>query len=218
VTRIVASYFKKERAYATLDGHRNDDFIPYVFVTEDFGENWEKISHNLSEGSIVNLIREHFRNPNLLFIGTERGAYFSVYRGKSWIMFKGNLPIVPVDDIAIHPRDNDLIFGTHGRSIWILDDITCLKQLTEDTIGSPVYLFDIRKAEKILMLASSIEGYSGAPAEEQLKKLKTGIAELNSIVNRINKMIEENIPQINKLMSENNIQHLLAPEQIVIKK
>lgn len=146
VTRVVASRFEEGTAYATLDGHRNDDFKAYVFMTADYGESWKDISGTLPEGGIVNVIREHHRNSNLLFVGTERGACFSIDRGKSWIKFKGNFPMVPVDDIAIHPRENDLIFGTHGRSIWILDDIAPLEQLTKAALDSPAYLFDIRKA------------------------------------------------------------------------
>ncbi|NIM59298.1 MAG: hypothetical protein GTO16_10200 [Candidatus Aminicenantes bacterium] len=146
VTRAVASRFKEGTAYATFDGHRNDDFKAYVFMTTDYGESWKNISSNLPEGGIVNIIREHHRNPNLLFVGTERGAYFSIDRGMNWVKFKGNFPTVPVDDIAIHPRENDLIFATHGRSVWILDDITPLEQLTKDTLASSAYLFDVRKA------------------------------------------------------------------------
>jgi hypothetical protein len=100
-------------------------------------------------GSTVNVIREHHANPDLLFVGTERGAYFSVDRGKKWIKIKGNLPMVPVDDIAIHPRENDLILGTHGRSIWILDDITFLEQMTAETQNSSAYLFDIQEATQL---------------------------------------------------------------------
>jgi photosystem II stability/assembly factor-like uncharacterized protein len=146
VTRVVASCFKEGTAYATFDGHRNDDFKPYVFMTVDYGESWTNISSNLPQGGTVNVIREHHRNPNLLFVGTERGAYFSIDRGKRWVKFESNLPTVPVDDIAIHPRENDLIFGTHGRSIWVLDDITPLEQLGQDTLLSSAYLFDIRQA------------------------------------------------------------------------
>jgi len=146
VTRVVASRFKEGTAYATFDGHRNNDFKAYVFTTTDYGESWKNISVNLPKGGTVNVIREHHRNPDLLFIGTERGAYFSIDRGKTWVKFKGNFPTVPVDDIAIHPRENDLIFGTHGRSVWILDDITSLEQLTKDTLASSAYLFGMRKA------------------------------------------------------------------------
>ena len=147
VTRVVASRFDESAAYATFDGHRNDDFKPYVFRTADYGESWTNISTDLPSGSVVNVIREHHKNPNLLFVGTERGAYFSIDRGGSWTMFKGNLPMVPVDDIAIHPRENDLIIGTHGRSVWVLDDIAPLEQLTPQVLVSTFHLFDIRPAE-----------------------------------------------------------------------
>ncbi len=146
VSRVVASHHASGTAYATLDGHRNNDFRPYVFMTTDFGESWKTISSNLPIGSTVNVIREHHRNPNLLFVGTERGAYFSIDRGKNWTMFKNDFPMVPVDDIVVHPRDNDLIFGTHGRSIWILDDITCLEELNPDVLASAAHLFDIQPA------------------------------------------------------------------------
>ena len=146
VTRVTASRFEEGTAYATFDGHQSDDFKPYVYLTTDYGESWKSISSNLPEGGIVNVIREHIRNPNLLFIGTERGAYASIDRGEKWVKFKGKFPLVPVDDIAIHPRENDLIFGTHGRSIWILDDIAPLEQLNAEVLASPGYLFDIREA------------------------------------------------------------------------
>jgi photosystem II stability/assembly factor-like uncharacterized protein len=149
VTRVVASHFEEGTAYVTLDGHRNDDFKPYVFLTTDYGESWKDISSNIPQGSTVNVIREHHGNANLLFVGTERGAYFSLDRGKKWIMIKGNFPMVPVDDIAIHPREKDLILGTHGRSIWILDDITPLEQLTTEVQNSSAHLFDIQDATQL---------------------------------------------------------------------
>ena len=147
VSRVIASHFSEGRAYVTLDGHRNDDFKPYVFVTENFGRRWKSIASNLPVGGTVNVIREHHRNENLLFIGTERGAYFSLDRGQTWHKFK-KLPMVPVDDIAIHPRENDLIFGTHGRSVWVLDDITPLEQLTDEVLNSKSFLFKVRPAER----------------------------------------------------------------------
>ena len=148
VSRIIASHFVETRAYVTFDRHRNDNFKPYVYVTEDFGNTWKSIANNLPHGGTVNVIREHPRNQNLLFVGTERGAYFSIDRGQNWIKFEGNFPIVPVDDIAIHPRENDLIFGTHGRSIYVLDDITPLEQLSKDILDSESNLFKIRSSER----------------------------------------------------------------------
>lgn len=146
VTRVEASRFSEGRIYATFDGHRSNDFKAYVLVSEDFGENWKSISSGLPEFSTVNVVREDLRNGFLLFIGTERGAFFSMDRGMTWVRFKGNLPTVPVDDIAIHPRENDLIFGTHGRSVWILDDMTPLSQLAAATLAAKSELFDIRPA------------------------------------------------------------------------
>jgi photosystem II stability/assembly factor-like uncharacterized protein len=144
VTRVIASHVQEGRAYVTFDGHRNDDFKPYVFVTENFGESWQAITNGLPHPTHV--IREHPRNPNLLFAGTEFGLWVSFSRGAVWMLFKSNLPTVPVDDIAIHPRENDLILGTHGRSIWVLDDITPLEQMTENVAASAAHLFDIRPA------------------------------------------------------------------------
>jgi photosystem II stability/assembly factor-like uncharacterized protein len=144
VTRIIASHAAPGRAYVTFDGHRNDDFKPYVFVTEDFGETWNSITSNLPHPA--NVIREHDRNQNLLFVGTEFGLFVSFNRGASWLAMKNNLPTVPVDDIAIHPRENDLILGTHGRSIWVLDDMTPIEQMNEIIAAAEAHLFDIRPA------------------------------------------------------------------------
>ncbi|MBI1737626.1 MAG: hypothetical protein HYR58_00055, partial [Acidobacteria bacterium] len=145
VSRVIASRFAEGTAYVTFDGHRMDDFGIYVFATTDFGETWKSIASNLPKNNgIVNVIREHHKNADLLFAGTEYGAYVSFDRGGSWTRIKMNVPTVPVDDILIHPRDNDLIFGTHGRSIWVLDDITPLEQMNEKVAGSEFQLFDVR--------------------------------------------------------------------------
>lgn len=147
VSRVVASSHAEGTAYVTFDGHRQNDFGIYVFMTTDFGETWKSIAGNLpNNNGIVNVIREHHKNPELLFAGTEYGAYVSFDRGAYWTRIKMNLPMVPVDDIVIHPRDNDLIFGTHGRSIWILDDIAALEQMNEKVAASEFTLFDPRAA------------------------------------------------------------------------
>lgn len=146
VTRIEASRFAEGRAYVTFDGHRNNDFTPYVFVTEDFGRRWKSIAHGIPTGSNANVIREHHRNPNLLFLGTERGAYWSFDRGATWNLFEGDLPRVPVDDIYVHPTKNDLIFGTHGRGAWIMDDIAPLEGMSDEVLSSSLTLFPIRYA------------------------------------------------------------------------
>jgi len=146
VSRIVASNFNEGTAYLTYDGHRSDDYNPYVYVTNDFGETWKSLASTLPAGQSIHVIREHPRNQNLLFIGTEFGLFISLDKGAHWMRFKANLPTMPVDDVQIHPRENDLILGTHGRSIWVLDDITPLEQMSEKMADSAVTLFDLRTA------------------------------------------------------------------------
>ncbi len=146
VSRVVASHHGAGRCYATFDGHRGDDFTPYVFVSEDYGESWKSIRGNLPEGGTVSVVREHHRNPTVLFVGTERGAWVSFDRGGAWHRFGAPLPTVPVDDIQVHPRENDLILATHGRGVWILDDITPLEELAEKALTSGAVLFTPRSA------------------------------------------------------------------------
>ncbi len=147
VSRVVASNSSEGSAYATFDGHRMGDFKVYVYMTSDFGETWKSIVSNLPQNNgIVSVIREHPRNPNLLFVGTEYGMYASIDRGTNWTKFHMNLPTVPVDDILIHPRENDLILATHGRSIWIMDDITPLEQMNDAVLASDIHLFDPRRS------------------------------------------------------------------------
>jgi hypothetical protein len=141
VSRVAPSAHTQGRAYATFDGHRNGDFAPYVFVTEDYGQSWSSITTGLPNGWSVNVITEHHRTPNLLFLGNEIGVYMSIDRGQNWTRIKSNLPVVPVDDLAIHPRENDLIVGTHGRSAWILADVTPLEHLSTELLGEVGQLF-----------------------------------------------------------------------------
>jgi hypothetical protein len=146
VSRVVASAHDTARAYVAVDGHRSDDTRPHVFVTNDFGRTWTSISGNLPAFGNLQAIAEDPKNPDLLFAGTEHGLYASVNRGQSWQKFMNNYPTVRTDDIRIHPRDGDLIVGSHGRSIWIADDITPLQQLTPEVMNADVHLFDIRPA------------------------------------------------------------------------
>ncbi len=147
VSRVIGSQHADGTAYVTFDGHRSNDFGIYVYATTDFGETWKAIRNGIPDNKgVVNVIREHHRNPNLLFVGTEYGAHVSFDRGANWTRIGMGLPTVPVDDIAIHPRENDLILGTHGRSIWILDDITALEQMNPQVAGEDLHLFATRAA------------------------------------------------------------------------
>ncbi|MDH3732812.1 MAG: hypothetical protein OEU54_04725 [Gemmatimonadota bacterium] len=145
VSRIEPSYALDGRVYVTFDGHRNDDYAAYAFVSDDHGDSWRSITNGLPDGWSVNVIREDPKNPNLLFIGNEVGVFMSVDAGASWASFNNNLPTVAVDDIVIHSRDNDLVIGTHGRSIWILDDITPLQELSGQMLAQDAHLFGSRR-------------------------------------------------------------------------
>jgi len=146
VSRVEPSHYDAGTCYATFDGHRTDDHKPYVFKTTDFGETWTSIASNLPAGN-VNVIREDPKNKNLLYLGTEYAFYVSLNGGKEWKRFMNGLPTVRIDDILVHPRDSDLILGTHGRSIYIMDDISALQQMTDTaTANADVVLFDIRPA------------------------------------------------------------------------
>ena len=146
VSRLEASHFRPERAYLTFDGHRSDHFAPHVFVTDDYGATWNSLVANLPSTEVVRVIREDLINENLLFIGTETGVWMSLNRGQSWQKLTNGFPTVSVYDLAIHPRDHDLIVGTHGRSIWVLEDISPLQQSTDKNLAQTFHLFDQRDA------------------------------------------------------------------------
>jgi hypothetical protein len=146
ISRIDASHFDPATAYVAVDGHRSDDLKPYVFVTHDYGKTFQAITNNLPQYGNVQVVREDPKNKDLLYVGTEFGLFISLDGGKNWQKFMTNYPTVRTDDILVHPRDNDLIIATHGRSVWIADDITPLQQLTPLVRDSDVALFDMRPA------------------------------------------------------------------------
>jgi len=141
-SRVEASHFDDGTCYATFDGHRSDDFHPYVFKTTDFGKTWTAIAAGIPGGHSVYVIREDPVNKNLLFLGTEFAVFFSRDAGATWASMNINLPTVAVHDLLIHPRDHDLIAATHGRGFWILDDITALRKATGDVVDQDAALFD----------------------------------------------------------------------------
>ena len=145
VSRIEPSHFDPATAYVALDAHRLDDWSPYLFKTTDYGKTWANVTSDLPKSGNINALREDLENPDLLFAGTEFGLYVTLDGCKTWKKFMPNLPSVRVDDILIHPRDRDLIIGTHGRSIWIADDISPLEHL-KATEKNDVTLFEPRPA------------------------------------------------------------------------
>ena len=141
-SRVEASHFDEGTCYVAFDGHRSDDFHVYVFKTVDFGKTWTAASSGIPDGEPVYVVREDPVNKNLLFLGTEFGVYYSRDAGASWADFGLNLPTVAVHDLLIHPRDHDLIAATHGRGMWILDDITALRKATDQVVGQDAFLFE----------------------------------------------------------------------------
>jgi photosystem II stability/assembly factor-like uncharacterized protein len=152
VSTVLASKHAAGRVYATFDGHYSDDYKPYAYASDDFGQTWRSLAAGLPETSI-NRIREHPGDPHFLVLGHERGAHFSNDDGKTWTALSvvSNLPAVSVDDMVIHPRDNALILGTHGRGIWILDDLGPLQALTPAALASDAALAPIHTTRIMIM-------------------------------------------------------------------
>ena len=145
--------------YATFNNHKSGDYKPYVLKSTDGGRSWTSITGNLPERGSTWTIAEDHVDPNLLFVGTEFGAFFSQDGGQRWAQFRGGLPNTPVRDIAIHRRENDLVLGTFGRGIWILDDYTSLRSGAIPA-GRAAAILPIRDAK--MFVAASPIGSPGA--------------------------------------------------------
>ncbi|HVT38021.1 MAG TPA: hypothetical protein VHE78_03185 [Gemmatimonadaceae bacterium] len=148
VNRIEPSHFDTLTFWVAFDNHRNNDFTPYLYVTNDGGKTFKSLVNNLPRdgvGDFVHVSREDPTNRDLLFVGTSIGAYASIDRGKTWSRFMTGLPSVPVFDLKIHPRDHELIAATHGRSLWAVD-ISPLQQMNEKVVASAAHLFQPRTA------------------------------------------------------------------------
>jgi photosystem II stability/assembly factor-like uncharacterized protein len=144
VSSVEASGFEEGTAYATFDGHMTGDMKTYVYRTTDYGRTWQDLAGGDMKG-YAHVVREDLVNPGLLFVGTELGLWASVDGGRQWGQFKAGLPeAVSVRDVVIHPREHDLIIGTHGRGIYIVDDITPLRKLTQQTLDADVAFLESR--------------------------------------------------------------------------
>jgi photosystem II stability/assembly factor-like uncharacterized protein len=146
VTRIEASHFVEGGAYMTVSRHQVDDYRAYIFKTEDYGKTWTSLRSNLPEYGYLHVVREDPENRDLLFAGSEFGLFATFDGGRKWLPVKGEFPTVAVRDLQIHPRERDLIIGTHGRGVWIVDDIRPLEKLTAAALQSDFALFDVKPA------------------------------------------------------------------------
>jgi len=139
VSLIEASPHDAGMAYVAVDRHQNDDLRPYIYKTSDYGQTWTKLTNGIPDGSFVRAVREDPKKRGLLYAGTENGVFVSFNDGADWRSIKLNLPTTPVHDLAV--KDNDLVVATHGRSFWILDDISPLRQFSEDITKKDVHLY-----------------------------------------------------------------------------
>jgi photosystem II stability/assembly factor-like uncharacterized protein len=148
VSYIDPGHFDEGTAYATFDLHTFGDMRPYAYRTADYGRTWTPVVvANCNVRGYAHVIREDLVNRNLLFLGTEQGLWVSLDGGNQWAQYKGGeMPTVAVRDLAIHPRDNDLVIATHGRGIWIVDDITPLRALTPENLSKDVFFIDSKPA------------------------------------------------------------------------
>ncbi len=160
VSDVLASRFDENVVYATFSDLKRDNFKPYILKSTDKGKSWTSISSDLPENGSVHTINQDFVNKNLLFAGTEFGAFFSINGGKSWVQLKSGLPTIAVHDITIQERESDLVIATFGRGFYIIDDYSPLRLLTEDLAKQDSYMFDIKDA--LLYIPKSNKGSQGA--------------------------------------------------------
>jgi photosystem II stability/assembly factor-like uncharacterized protein len=151
LSRIEASWHDAKVAYLAVGAYRTGNYAPLVYRTADGGKTWQSIASNLPADGPAKVLREDPKNPNLLFAGTEFGLFVSLNRGGKWVKF-GGLPTVAVDDIVIHPRDADLLIGTHGRSLYIVDDIRALQELNTEVAAKDAHIFTVPPALGIHLL------------------------------------------------------------------
>ncbi len=142
VSRVAASKHLESRAFVCKSGFRQDIFKPFVYKTEDFGKTWKNITNGLPDAP-VSVIFEDQTNENLLFAGTDVGVFVSFDRGDNWISLKQNMPVIPVRDLLVHPREKDLVVGTYGRGAWIMD-ISLFSEISSDLLEKDFHLFDIK--------------------------------------------------------------------------
>ena len=144
VSRVTWSQHQKGTLYATFDGHKDANFLPYVYKSMDYGAIWTNITGNLPKFGSTRVIIEHPRNPNLLFVGTESQVFVSITGGSHWVSLQHNMPTVPVHDMVIQSQKNDLVIGTHGRGFWILEDVAILEELSNEVLASDLHLASVR--------------------------------------------------------------------------
>ena len=144
ISAIEPSTFDAATAYVVIDAHRLDDAKPYLYKTSNYGTSWTRLDGSLPRDEYLHVVREDPAKKGLLYVGSERGVMFSTDDGSSWRPLKLNLPTVAVHDLVV--KDDDLVVGTHGRSVWILDDLQPIREMTAQVAETPVHLFPVAEA------------------------------------------------------------------------
>ncbi len=162
VSRVLASQYDQNTVYALFNNHQNGDFKPYILKSSDTGKTWTSIAGDLPVRGSLYAIAEDYVNPNLLFVGTEFGVFFTVNGGQKWIQMKGNLPTIAVRDIAIQKQANDLVLATFGRGFYVLDDYSMMRQTNKQSLEQSSMLFPVKDALMYIRSNAVFSGFQGS--------------------------------------------------------
>ncbi len=162
VSRVLASQHDQNTVYALFNNHQNGDFKPYILKSSDTGKTWTSIAGNLPARGSLYAIAEDYVDPNLLFVGTEFGVFFTVDGGQKWIQMKGNLPTIAVRDIAIQKQANDVVLATFGRGFYVLDDYSSLRQTNKQSLEQSSMLFPVKDTLMYIRSNTVFSGFQGS--------------------------------------------------------
>ncbi len=149
INGIHPSKHKDGRVFLVANNYRNDDYANYVWRSDDHGASWTSVVGDLPANRVARTLREDPRNPDVLYLGTEFGVFWSWNGGANWVELKSGLPTVAVNDLLVHPRDNDLVLATHNRGIWILDQANALQEMSAEVVAKASHLFSVEPAEQV---------------------------------------------------------------------
>ena len=201
VYHIEADNFDKASAFAVFDRHTLDDVKTYVYKTDDFGQTWHSIVTDQVKGSARN-IQQDYVKKDLLYLGTEYGLYISLNGGKHWMKFTNNMPTVPVHYIALQKQTNDLVLGTHGRGVIVIDDISPLREINDEMLKKPVYFFkskDFTMFERDNFGNGYISNSFVAPSKPQGAKIMYYLKKRHTFGKMTMRILDENQKEVAKL-------------------
>ncbi|MHC1736778.1 MAG: WD40/YVTN/BNR-like repeat-containing protein [Ignavibacteriaceae bacterium] len=196
VSDILPSKFDENIVFATFNNLKRDDFKPYVLISKDKGASWKSISSNLPANGSVHTIEQDYLNPDLLFVGTEFGFFFSTNSGDSWTQLKNGLPTISVKDIAIQKRESDLVLATFGRGFYVLDDYSPLRKVSESSVKEEGFIFPLKDAlSYIKSYGKDSQGsnYFKAPNPEYGANIYYYLKEVPKTLNQIRKENEKKL-------------------------